>query len=123
MSWEGYHILVKSGPGEEQDAFPKAYQTFEGLHSWMNLISESIDRNRFLLDQGTYRAFDQLNHKVLDYLDQIGKSGLSGELLNLRCRNTGRSSVGYVQKLSESFMDAARRYIREKYNVDVEKVV
>lgn len=123
MSWEGYHVLLKSGPREQKGAFPKAYHTFEGLRSWLNSIAEVIDRNRFLLDQETYRAFEGLNKKILEHINQIGTSGLRREGLNLMCRNLGRASVGEIQRLSESFVDAARRYIRSKYGVDVEKVV
>ena len=82
-----------------------------------------MDRNRFLLDQKTYSSFGGLNKKILDDLDLLAKSGLTGDQLNLTCKNIGRSSVTEIQKLTESFVDAARQYIKKTYSVDVEKVV
>ena len=122
ISWEGYSVRLKSEVGEEQGIYPQAYDTFQHLRDWLNSMVELTDRNRLLLDQSTYRAFTDLNRRILEDLDKI-RSLSSESRTDWHTRSVGRKSVHDIQKLSEALVDAIRRYLAKTYKVKIEKVL
>ncbi|GAB6283081.1 MAG: hypothetical protein STSR0008_18360 [Ignavibacterium sp.] len=124
LNWQTYHVTQKVE--ESNDCFPTAYTTFKNLIEWNNNISQHIDRNRFLIDQITYRAFDKLNNLALSSINQLKSLNLQDEELDKKSRELGREKCSEVQKLSEEFIDSARKYINENLKgkkIKIEKVV
>jgi len=124
LNWQTYHVTQKIE--ESQDCFPTAYKTFKNLREWNNNISQHIDRNRFLIDEITYKAFDNLNNLILSSINQLKALNLQGNELDIECRKLGIEKCGEVQKLSEDFIDSARKYINENLKgkkIKTEKVV
>ena len=124
LNWQSYHVTQKIE--ESKDCFPTAYKTYKNLREWNNNISQHIDRNRFLIDQNTYRAFDKLNNLILSSINQLKNMTFQGEELDKECRKLGREKCGEVQKMSEDFINSARIYINNNLKgkkIKSEKVV
>ena len=111
LNWQTYHVTQKIE--ECFDCFPTVYKTFRNLKEWNDSISQHIDKNRLLLDQDTYRAFDKLNNHILSSINQLIKLSLLEEESYNECRKLEREKCSEVQKLSEGFMEAARIYINK----------
>jgi hypothetical protein len=121
MSWEGYSIKNRNTKDEAGD-YPSAYDSYEGLRNWLNSMVEVIDKNRFLLDQKTYSKFNLLNWKLLEHLREL-KIEKDIDIRDKNTRIIGRKNVSEIQQYSESFVDAARQYMKKTYNLNLEKVI
>jgi hypothetical protein len=121
LSWEGYSVKVRHEKGEEGD-YPIAYDSYEDLRKWINSLVEIMDKNRLLLDQGTYNQFIVINHKLLEHLREI-KEFSNIDNIDIETRKIGRKNVNNIQQLCESFVDSARKYMKKTYDLNLEKVI
>lgn len=120
MLWQGYSVIVVTDNNGKRNIFPKAYNNLEELKKWLNSLVELFDRNRLLLDQKTYTAFDNgLNQKLLNDIETIKEKGPSEK----ECRKIGEETKEEMQRFVEEIFDSSRKFIKSKYKVDLEKVL
>ena len=120
MLWQGYSILVKTDNNGKRHVFPKAYENLEELKKWLNSLVEIFDRNRLLLDQETYSAFDNnLNQKLLKDIQTIKEKDSSEKV----CQCIGTETQGEVQQFVEKIFDSSRNFIKLEYKIRLQKVL
>jgi len=117
-----YHVTIKNSDGQGLSAFPSAYLGYETLKKWNSETTELVDQNLFLLDQETYRVFDDFNHLILDHLAEVESCGLPEEQWDRKCRDIGRKNVGAIQEKNARVIAAARGFIKRKYSIELETV-
>lgn len=112
--------MQNPGKGENDEKYPCAYHSSEGLKTWLNTMVEFMDKNRFLIDNTTCQCFKPLNCKLIETLKEIRLAGAVDEQADILCRDIGRRNLNNVQSLARDFFNCAGTYISNTYNVDIE---
>jgi len=112
LCWQGHSVALKD---TDPHAYPIAYEGFDALQAWLNVMVQTLDRLYLLLDKETYEAFQKLNAVIIQDLQNL-RANATPATLDSATRNLGRQNVAQVQGLTVAVLISCRKFLRDTYN-------
>lgn len=119
---EAYHVTLFKADGVHKKVFPSAYISYSYLKQWMNSVTKLVDRNLLLIDQETYQRFDSFNNMILKHLNEVETCRKKKNVWAFVSRDVGRRDCGLIQNHQAEVIAACRKFIKSKYNIELEQV-
>lgn len=114
--WEIYSVKIDMD--KPTQPYSKAYDSLETLRIWLRNSVELYDRNRILLDTGSYSEFENLNRIILTHIREAeGHMEPAGSIV---LQNIGRKSVGELQAHVNKILESIVKFMKEKYKVELD---